>query len=796
VPNPLERARRALRRRRRAPAAAPALPDAAAVARRVRGRLADGRDGAAQGLAERLRAQPGGEPLGRLAGGIVAAHRGFHALAWAELEPLPPALWARHAPDEYAQSGLRVAPAAALAALESLARAGDPGVAPMGWYQLAGAAFGHGDQALAAALLARVGSEPGTRVAELHDVLAPWVAADPGSLTAPATGRRTLAIMDYGHPGLDRASANIGDHVQSIAALGHLVRHRGIRLHGEPELTALLERLGERVREERRRESVTADVDVIAVHRDASAYQAIPEDAWVLCFGWYMHALFTLRHGFPLHRNLRPIFVSFHCNKRELLTPEAIEYLRRYGPVGCRDWTTVYLLGSCGVPAFFSGCLTTTIDTVFPPAEPAPADAPAAFVDVPPDEVPEGGVSYAHSDPAVRRRSFARNADDAVGLLETYRREHPRVVTSRLHCYLPLRSLGVDVEFRPRNRADVRFDGLLDLSGADFAAIRDGLLEKLEAVHEAILGGAPEEDVYARWRAMTAGDVAAAEARRTAPAPLPRAPVPDLAPARRHGAAAGENAVDVAVVLRKGEGRALAVLADSLEQHSSRLLRLHVLARPGTEPVEARFAPRFPGLALEWQPTEGLPGRALRALLGELLQEVDRVVLLPLPAVATGDVTELAALDLGGHAFAAPLRPGASGFGVLHGAAGRLRDRTDAAAELRRTAHARHAFDFDAFSADVLVADLARWRADGIGAQALGLHAAYGLSDIAVLHLLAGPERATVPARWAIVPTRTPERGAGLVFWADPVKPWQRRRTPERALWRRQAEALRRRPAG
>ena len=123
---------------------------------------------------------------------------------------------------------------------------------------------------------------------------------------------------------------------------------------------------------------------MITVHRDASMYQPIPEDTWVLCFGWYMHALFEMRHGFPLHRNLRPVFVSFHCNKRGLLTPEAIEYLRRYGPVGCRDWTTVYLLLSCGVPAFFSGCVTTTIDTVFPDlAAPPPADAPVAYVDMP-----------------------------------------------------------------------------------------------------------------------------------------------------------------------------------------------------------------------------------------------------------------------------------------------------------------------------------------------------------------------------------------------------------------------------
>ena len=57
-----------------------------------------------------------------------------------------------------------------------------------------------------------------------------------------------------------------------------------------------------------------------------------------------------------MHDALRPLFVSFHCNKRDLLTDDAIAYLKRYGPVGCRDWTTVYLLLSAGVPAFFSGC--------------------------------------------------------------------------------------------------------------------------------------------------------------------------------------------------------------------------------------------------------------------------------------------------------------------------------------------------------------------------------------------------------------------------------------------------------
>ena len=317
------------------------------------------------------------------------------------------------------------------------------------WHELLVAVWGRGESELARELFAifeRHAREdrPLWRGAELQrDWLRPWVEADPDSPTAPAPpgGRRTFAVMDYGHPSATKASANIGDHVQTIAALGHLVRHHGVRLHGREDLIDLLAQFRDRTRPERRRDDVTADVEVITAHRDASIYEPIPEDTWILCFGWFMHSLFRMRHGFPLHRNLRPVFVSFHCNKRELLTPEAIDYLKRYGPVGCRDWTTVDLLLSIGVPAFFSGCLTTTIDTVFPDlAVPPAADAPVAYVDVPAADVPPGGATFHHSSDDVRRRPFVANVYAALELLERYRREHRAVVTSRLHCYLPVRS--------------------------------------------------------------------------------------------------------------------------------------------------------------------------------------------------------------------------------------------------------------------------------------------------------------------------------------------------------------------
>ena len=327
--------------------------------------------------------------------------------------------------------------------------------------------------------------------------------------------------------------------------------------------------------------------------------------------------------------------------------------------------------------------------------------------------------------------------------------------------------------------------------------MRDGLLSKLEPVFAAILSGRAEEDVYALWREITAADVAAAERARHREAQL--APLASDAGATARALAAETvtrgpatgGAVHCVVAPAEGED-ALGVLAASLLEHATRPLHVWLPAPrgAGAEAIAEQLAGRFGALTVSWVPTDGLAPDLLPLWLGHVLPDVERAVVLPLPSVATGDVAELAGLDLGGHPLAAPTRPGrldTSGFGLIHAAAARLRDRTDAAAALRRTAHARHRFDFDAFSTDVLVLDLERIRRDALLEQALPLVAEYGLSGAEVLHFLIGPGRAVVPERWAAVPTRLPERGPGLLHWADAVKPWQPELTPERDRWRHYA---------
>jgi hypothetical protein len=800
-----------------------------AVIEQVRALLDAGRPHAAESIGASLRKEPDTAHLGALASAIVAFHRSYVPTAWQEFGTVPRELRWRHAASEYVRSGIKTDRATVLGEVRRLLAEAPDSVDPQSWSDILGTIYGAGEEDLARDIFAvfdrRIGDGTGTPkgLVEYRDWMRSWVALSADSPSAPnvPVGHVSFAIMDFGHPGRFRASANIGDHMQALASLGHVVRHQGLQFHGPQDLVDLLERLQGRVRPELQRSSVTADVDVITVDRDASMYKEVPQNTWALAFGWFMHPIFRVRYGFPFHRNLLPIFLSFHCAKRDLLTPEALEYLRTYGPIGCRDWTTVDLLLSVDVPAFFSGCMTATVNTVFPDlSQRPPSSAPVAYVDMPPETVPDGAVTYKHSNDAIRFRSFSRNVDRAVELLETYRGQHSAVVTSRLHCWLPARSIGVPVDFRPRNRSDIRFAGLIDTTDAEFDLMRDGINAKLERVTSMIMSGRKPADVYELWRSLNARDVEAARQRRAAsvPAVAPAGRVLDdiasaVASTTTSGPARAGSPRDVhlAVHLPAAGQPTLSVLLESVTRNSSRGLHVWLLTREPEQVDVEELATLFPQVAISVVPTGGLgtgvrrgDGRKLDPrdldliVLGDLLPSVDRVIVLPVGTVVTDDIAELYDLDLGDNLLAAPSvvrMDGSSGFGVIHAASTRLGRRTAAATELRRRAYARHAFDFDAFTTDVLVLDLARSRAEKFVAEYLPYVTEFGLTFRDVLHFAAGPRRADVPERWDCVPTRSVVDRPGLIHWADPVKPWDDGYTPEQERWLVLADEVKRRHA-
>ncbi len=66
----------------------------------------------------------------------------------------------------------------------------------------------------------------------------------------------------------------------------------------------------------------------------------------------------------PPSKKINPLFVSLHINvsaKDALLSEESINYLKRFQPIGCRDYFTRDLLMSKGIEAYFSACLTLTL---------------------------------------------------------------------------------------------------------------------------------------------------------------------------------------------------------------------------------------------------------------------------------------------------------------------------------------------------------------------------------------------------------------------------------------------------
>ena len=216
----------------------------------------------------------------------------------------------------------------------------------------------------------------------------------------------------------------------------------------------------------------------------------------MVAFGWHMHPLYDLRYDFPYHPNVRPLFLSFHVNRLDMLSDAAQAYLRSHGPIGCRDWNTVFLLLSAGIDAFFTGCLTTTVDARVPrPRGGLEANGAVGVIDLPqkaPGAAPGTSASTPTSPTTYRTMSLVDGVRAAIARLTDYQRELDRAVTGRLHAYLPLTSLGVPVEFRIASPGDVRFAGLTDLHPGDarLDAMRDDIRDLVAAAVRAVLSGA------------------------------------------------------------------------------------------------------------------------------------------------------------------------------------------------------------------------------------------------------------------------------------------------------------------
>lgn len=338
--------------------------------------------------------------------------------------------------------------------------------------------------------------------------LTPWVhrIASPVPEPETAPGEIPFGIMNYQAADFTQASKNIGDWIQTIAVTSHILRRPDVTLAGNQEIVEVLQALRERIPPKNIIKGPTGTFKLVEFNRDASDYDAIPPKTWAFVFGWFMKTPFKKQAPFPLNNHIRPIFLSFHISRPDFLRPEVIDHLKSYGPVGCRDWHTTRLLTNAGIPAYFSGCVTTTIGSLFPDHQPNPTQQ-VAYVDV---DVPDGAtdaIRLTTLNNRLRNGSLATGLTAAVQRLDEYRGKFSQVVTSRLHTFLPCRSLKVPTVWNPKDPDDRRFGGLAGATAVPPEQMSARISEIIRVVLDAILEGHSEDAVYSIYRSEVERDV-------------------------------------------------------------------------------------------------------------------------------------------------------------------------------------------------------------------------------------------------------------------------------------------------
>lgn len=190
----------------------------------------------------------------------------------------------------------------------------------------------------------------------------------------------------------------------------------------------------------------------------------------VIMNGWFLHT----PKRFPPSSKINPIFLSFHVQKDCLyLVKNNKSYFKKYEPIGCRDQATVNLFKKNGIDAYFTGCLTLFFD----PAN--NNDGKKYLVDVNSSctYIPDIDIDLELFDDfeIVEHDTFLSNQKiditDRLELAQSFLNKYSSadlVVTTRLHCALPCRSLNTDCIFiHKRYYTDRRFSGLHSILNGD-----------------------------------------------------------------------------------------------------------------------------------------------------------------------------------------------------------------------------------------------------------------------------------------------------------------------------------------
>ncbi len=245
------------------------------------------------------------------------------------------------------------------------------------------------------------------------------------------------AEEQYGY--ITYSTGNLGDYIQAIAAKKFIPKN-----------------------------SIGIDREFIGVFNH-------PQKVKTLVNGWFMCTkdLFWNKNvpapikSWPPARIIEPLLISVHFIEPFfpcLFTDKSIAYLKKYGPVGARDRATLKVLQAHGIPSYFSGCLTLTLNNPY-----GEADRQEIIYAV---DLDEECVRYlksqatckvkvmGHTDLKLTQLTEKERLAKAEKRLELYRKAKC-VITTRLHASMPC--LAIKTPVLLVGDLDSRFDGLSEL---------------------------------------------------------------------------------------------------------------------------------------------------------------------------------------------------------------------------------------------------------------------------------------------------------------------------------------------
>lgn len=603
-----------------------------------------------------------------------------------------------------------------------------------------------------------------------------------------------IAVIDYKMMDKGRASSNHGDYVQTLASIGHLCRFKNVNFGEENELGVFLNQIKSNIPIQWQLDSPEVNLNPVIIDRDFSSGRHYTKNTWLICFGWQMHPNFKQVFDFPYPKEINPIFISFHISRHEILTEEGVSYLQEHQPIGCRDWTTVYLLRERGVKAFFSGCITTTVGSWLPKKDKnqKSEETKVAAVEAKYRGSSKNIVEFTHAESCVRDTPLVESLNIVKNLLEQYITSD-QVVTSRLHCYLPCKSLGLDVVFDPKNKSDYRFEGLLDLSDIEVQRISARIEEKIQSVYASIFSGASKTEVYRLWAEICAEDVIAAENYCNDYSAIPKlsfdldSMLTALYESKHSFNVSSDVGVNVAFSIDENLKDQLPVAIQSMQDNSDCMFNITVLTRGLDVDYFTEISGSFPEIHFVFYMFDlidyGENIRLLkhtsvstidRLLLPELLQEKDKILYLDVDLSVLANISELYRLDIGDLALAA--KPTTSflsrGTRMIYLASLGLEPKKSW--NLRRLAHASGSLSFKTFNAGVMLMNLKKMRDDSFTRQFIPYVEHAKMNDQDVLNLYTRDQYKALDPEWNSVPSQEDCSAAKIIHWAGAVKPWSK----------------------